>query len=72
VCGTSYLTEKSVLTQRHQGILMFLAGFFVWNMDNIFCRHITETKQQIQLPWSAILEGHGWWHILTGAGGEFL
>lgn len=47
---------------------MFLAGFFIWNMDNIFCRHLTAGKNQIMLPWSAILEGHGWWHILTGLG----
>jgi hypothetical protein len=37
-------------------------------MDNIFCRHLTATKKQILLPWSVILEGHGWWHILTGLG----
>lgn len=47
---------------------MFLAGFFIWNVDNIFCRHLTTTKQLILLPWSVVLEGHGWWHILTGLG----
>jgi dihydroceramidase len=47
---------------------MFLAGFCLWNMDNIFCHHLTTSKQQILLPWSAVLEGHGWWHILTGLG----
>ncbi|KAK4188002.1 ceramidase-domain-containing protein [Podospora australis] len=50
------------------GILMFLAGFLLWNLDNIFCRHLTHTKRQILLPWAVILEGHGWWHILTGLG----
>lgn len=47
---------------------MFLAGFFLWNLDNIFCKHLTSTKKQILLPWSVVLEGHGWWHILTGLG----
>ena len=47
---------------------MFLGGFFLWNMDTIFCHHLTATKNQILLPWSVILEGHGWWHILTGLG----
>ena len=47
---------------------MFLAGFFLWNLDTIFCQHLTSTKQQLMLPWSVILEGHGWWHILTGLG----
>ncbi|KAK3311191.1 ceramidase [Chaetomium strumarium] len=50
------------------GILMFLAGFFIWNVDNIFCHHLTATKNAILLPWSVLLEGHGWWHILTGLG----
>ncbi|KAL2118942.1 hypothetical protein VTJ04DRAFT_5901 [Mycothermus thermophilus] len=48
------------------GIGMFLAGFFIWNIDNIFCRHLTASKNKILLPWSVVLEGHGWWHILTG------
>ncbi|KAK3902726.1 ceramidase-domain-containing protein [Staphylotrichum tortipilum] len=48
------------------GMLMFLAGFFLWNMDNIFCHHLTATKNSMKLPWSVVLEGHGWWHILTG------
>ncbi|KAL2146266.1 hypothetical protein VTI28DRAFT_4562 [Corynascus sepedonium] len=53
------------------GILMFLAGFFIWNMDNIYCHHLTNTKNNLLLPWSVVLEGHGWWHILTGLGGMF-
>ncbi|KAL2020696.1 hypothetical protein VTK56DRAFT_8092 [Thermocarpiscus australiensis] len=52
------------------GILMFLAGFFIWNMDNIYCHHLTTTKKRILLPWSVVLEGHGWWHVLTGLGGK--
>lgn len=50
------------------GMFMFLAGFFLWNMDNIFCHHLTATKNSMKLPWSVVLEGHGWWHILTGLG----
>jgi len=51
-----------------EGLFIFLAGFFLWNMDNIFCQHLTATKQQLLLPWSVLLEGHGWWHVLTGLG----
>jgi hypothetical protein len=47
---------------------MFLAGFIIWNMDNIYCHSLTRTKRKILLPWSMLLEGHGWWHILTGLG----
>ncbi|KAK1827202.1 ceramidase-domain-containing protein [Podospora conica] len=48
------------------GIYMFVGGFFLWNMDNIFCHHLKTARHQIGLPWSVVLEGHGWWHILTG------
>ncbi|KAK4131799.1 aPHC-domain-containing protein [Trichocladium antarcticum] len=48
------------------GILMFLAGFVLWNVDNLFCHHLTASKKQMLLPWSLVLETHGWWHILTG------
>lgn len=50
------------------GILMFLAGFVLWNVDNLFCHHLTASKKQMLLPWSLVLETHGWWHILTGLG----
>ncbi|GAB1311365.1 alkaline ceramidase ydc1 [Madurella fahalii] len=59
-----YMRQMWVLAMT--GILMFSAGFFIWNMDNIFCHRLTITKKQMLLPWSVILEGHGWWHILTG------
>jgi dihydroceramidase len=45
-----------------------LAGFVIWNIDNIFCHHLTTTKKAILLPWAVLLEGHGWWHVLTGLG----
>lgn len=50
------------------GILMFLLGFIIWNLDNIFCHHLISTRNSILLPWAAVLEGHAWWHILTGLG----
>ncbi|KAH8893724.1 alkaline phytoceramidase [Thozetella sp. PMI_491] len=54
------------------GILTFLAGFFIWNMDNIFCRQLIAARDFLQLPWAVVLEGHGWWHILTGIGAYYL
>ncbi|KAL2266574.1 hypothetical protein VTJ83DRAFT_5926 [Remersonia thermophila] len=60
---------RKMYTLAVSGIGMFLAGFFIWNIDNIFCRRLTAGKNQILLPWSVVLEGHGWWHILTGLGG---
>jgi len=59
---------RKIRTLAISGILMFLGGFFLWNMDNIFCHHLIQARNQMKLPWSIILEGHGWWHILTGLG----
>lgn len=53
------------------GMGMFLTGYFLWNMDNAFCGHFQVARNHIMLPWSAMLEGHGWWHILTGLGGYY-
>lgn len=51
---------------------MFLGGFLIWNLDNVFCRHLVHARNRIQLPWAVVLEGHGWWHILTGLGKDLL
>jgi dihydroceramidase len=50
---------------------MFLTGFFLWSMDNVYCRELMKARNHVLLPWAVILEGHGWWHILTGLGGMF-
>jgi hypothetical protein len=47
---------------------MFLAGFLIWNLDNIFCHYLLTARNHMMLPWAVVLEGHGWWHILTGIG----
>lgn len=50
---------------------MFLTGFFLWSMDNVYCHELLKARNHVLLPWAVILEGHGWWHILTGLGGTF-
>jgi dihydroceramidase len=50
------------------GAVSFLTGFTLWNIDQIFCSSITQAKRSIGMPWSFVLELHGWWHILTGVG----
>jgi len=36
-------------------------GFFLWNMDNVFCGKLRQWRRSIGLPWGILLEGHGWW-----------
>ncbi|KAJ5779430.1 Ceramidase [Penicillium paradoxum] len=50
------------------GLSMFLGGFFIWNLDNVFCSEIRQMRRAVGLPWGLLLEGHGWWHIMTGIG----
>ena len=35
----------------------FAFGFFVWNLDNIFCSNITRWKQMLGWPAAFVLEG---------------
>jgi dihydroceramidase len=42
------------------GLSIFLGGFAIWNLDNIYCSSIRRWRHQIGLPWGILLEGHGW------------
>jgi dihydroceramidase len=42
-----------------------LLAFFIWNVDNLFCPTLTRWKQKVGKPWAFLLEGHGYWHMLT-------
>lgn len=50
------------------GTVIFLTGFVIWNVDNIFCYNLRQLRKTVGYPWAILLEGHGWWHILTGWG----
>ncbi|KAI0059486.1 alkaline phytoceramidase [Artomyces pyxidatus] len=54
------------------GAGLFLLGFLIWNLDNIFCDTLTRWKNIIGWPLAFLLEGHSWWHVLTGSGSYFL
>ncbi|KAF5312906.1 hypothetical protein D9619_002617 [Psilocybe cf. subviscida] len=55
-----------------RGALVFAFAFFVWNLDNIFCGHITQWKLAVGWPAAFLLEGHSWWHIFTGLGSYYM
>ena len=37
-------------------------------MDTRYCAPLTALKRHIGMPWSFVLEFHGWWHVLTAVG----
>jgi len=51
------------------GLTTFLGGFLLWILDNVFCAEVIRWRRHIGLPLAILLEGHAWWHILTGIGG---
>jgi len=53
------------------GLSIFLGGFAIWTLDNEFCPTIRRWRRQVGLPWGILLEGHGWWHLMTGIGAYF-
>ena len=53
------------------GLAAIGAAFTLWNLDTIFCGHITDVRRSIGMPWGFLLEGHAHWHLLTGLGGYY-
>lgn len=61
-------TLKTMWIMVVYGLSMFLGGFAIWTLDNFFCSTLRSWRQRIGLPWGILLEGHGWWHLMTGIG----
>ena len=53
------------------GLSIFLGGFGIWALDNQYCSTLRRWRHHIGLPWGILLEGHGWWHLMTGIGSYF-
>lgn len=43
------------------GLSIFLGGFGIWTLDNVYCSNLRKWRREIGLPWGIFLEGHGWW-----------
>lgn len=53
------------------GLTIFLGGFLIWNLDNVYCSTIRPWRHNMGLPWAVVLEGHAWWHLMTGIGAYY-
>jgi dihydroceramidase len=64
--------DSAILKQMWQfvafGLSVFLGGFAIWGLDNVYCSSLRRWRRQIGMPWGFFLEGHGWWHLMTGLG----
>lgn len=43
------------------GLSIFLGGFAIWTLDNVYCSKLRKWRRDLGLPWGILLEGHGWW-----------
>ncbi|KIV93717.1 hypothetical protein PV10_04912 [Exophiala mesophila] len=50
------------------GLSVFLSGFAIWALDIKYCSTLRTWRRHVGMPWGFLLEGHGWWHLLTGLG----
>ncbi|KAF5368613.1 hypothetical protein D9758_002205 [Tetrapyrgos nigripes] len=64
--------KRKVASLYTTGAIIFAVGFFIWNLDNIFCDALTRLKLSIGWPAAFLLEGHSWWHFLTGLGTYYM
>jgi dihydroceramidase len=64
--------KSSIATTFAAGTGLFALGFLIWNLDNIFCTALTRQKVVVGWPVAFLLEGHAWWHILTGTGTQMM
>lgn len=62
---------KTMWTMIAVGLFMFLGGFGLWGIDNRFCNKLRQVRRDVGLPWGVLLEGHGWWHLMTGTGAYY-
>ncbi|XP_066555671.1 alkaline ceramidase 3 isoform X1 [Amia ocellicauda] len=52
----------------YTSLTVFMMGFLLWNIDNIFCDTLREARQKLPPVVGAVTQFHAWWHILTGLG----
>ncbi|KAM6907249.1 alkaline ceramidase 3 [Xenentodon cancila] len=47
---------------------IFLLGFLLWNIDNIFCDSLRVSRKILPPGVGVVTQFHAWWHIFTGLG----
>lgn len=65
------IARKKITLLGLSGIASFVVGWLLWNIDIHLCSFWRFTRREIGMPWGFFLEGHGWWHLLTGYGVYF-
>ncbi|OQR74748.1 alkaline ceramidase 3-like [Tropilaelaps mercedesae] len=45
---------------------LYLVGFCVWNVDNVFCGQLRDMREQMPRVLGPITQLHAWWHLFAG------
>ncbi|KAK8079219.1 alkaline ceramidase family protein [Apiospora phragmitis] len=56
------------LRQFAKAVIALAVGYALWYIDLEFCEPLRSLRTALGVPWSFLLEFHGWWHILTALG----
>lgn len=43
-------------------------AFTIWNLDTILCDQLRNVREAVPYPVTVLLQGHFWWHIMSGFG----
>merc|ERR1719245_2247201 len=63
------LTQRSKVNDRMfiYGVLIYLIGFFLWNVDNLFCPTVKRVRYEVSpAVLRPLTQLHGWWHACAG------
>uniref|UniRef100_A0A3B3RT20 Alkaline ceramidase n=1 Tax=Paramormyrops kingsleyae TaxID=1676925 RepID=A0A3B3RT20_9TELE len=56
----------------YTSLAVFLLGFALWNIDNLFCSTLQSARKRVPPLVGAMTQFHALWHILTGLGSYLL
>ncbi|KAJ2079520.1 alkaline ceramidase ydc1 [Coemansia sp. RSA 988] len=64
-------TRRVLIKLRLLADIGMWGGFLLWNIDTIFCERLRSYRSYVGVPLDAILQLHGWWHIMTAYGSTY-
>ncbi len=72
--SSTHSARPTILRHVLVGLVIFIAAFAVWNVDNVLCVQLRRVRDALGAMGSGgrvaawALQGHAWWHLGTGYG----
>jgi len=58
--------NKQVFKLYMTGLVLYLTGFILWNIENHHCSTLTRWRCSLPHILQPVLQLHAWWHLLAG------